>query len=73
LEINYDASGPTLEEMMPYYRRVQQEGRSLVVRGSFTPDEARLLRDGLDARGLYLFILIKDLSEMAPLRAILGL
>jgi hypothetical protein len=73
LEINYDALGPPLEAMMPYYRRVQQAGRSLLVRGSFTPEEASMLRNELDPRGLYVLILIKDLYEMEPLRAIMGL
>ena len=45
LEINHDASGPPLAKMIPYYRKVQDAGRSLVVRGAFTPDELRMLMD----------------------------
>ena len=48
LEINHDASGPPLAKMIPYYRQVQDAGRSLVVRGAFTPDELRMLMEVLD-------------------------
>ncbi len=73
LEINNDALGPPLEKMVPYFRRVQDAGRSLLIRGSFTPDEARLLRDALDPRGLYLLILVESVQQTETLRPILGM
>jgi hypothetical protein len=57
--------------MVPYFRMVQQARRSLVVRGSFTPDDIRLLVDSLDPRGLYLLILVKDVCEAEALRPLL--
>lgn len=72
-EINNDASGPPLEQMIPYFRMVQSAGRSLLIRGSFAPDDLRLLLDHLDARGLYLLILVRNLDEVATLRPILGM
>ena len=73
LEINNDALGPPLEEMIPYYRRVQTAGRSLLVRGSFTPEELRLLLEGLDPRGLYVLILVQDMAEVEVLRKVVGM
>ena len=73
LEINHDASGPPLSKMIPYYRRVQDTGRSLVVRGAFTPDELRMLMDSLDPRGLLLLIMVKDKAEIEIARPILGM
>jgi hypothetical protein len=70
-QINNDAIGPPLGEMVPYFRMVQQARRSLVVRGSFTPDDIRLLMDSLDPRGLYLLILVKDVREAEALRPLL--
>jgi len=72
-EINNDVSGPPLAEMVPYFQMVQRAGRSLIVRGSFNPDEMRLLMDSLEPRGLYLFILVTDMEEVASLKPLLGM
>jgi hypothetical protein len=72
-EINNDATGPTLDKMLPYFQMVQSAGRSLLIRGSFTPDQVRLLRDALSPRGLYLLILVRDLQEAEVLRPLLGM
>ena len=73
LEINHDASGPPLEHMIPFYRRVQKAGRSLIVRGSFTPDELRSLMDTLDPRGLLLLIMVENLEKVDVARPIVGM
>ena len=73
LEINNDAIGPPLADMVPYFRTVQRAGRSLLIRGSLTPDDARMLMDSLDARGLYLLVVVKDVREAEALRPILGM
>jgi hypothetical protein len=72
-EINNDDIGPPIGKMIPFYRRVQQAGRPLLVRGSFTPDQLRLLTGELDPRGLMLLIMVKDMNEAERLRHIAGL
>jgi hypothetical protein len=72
-EINNDAAGPPLESMVPFFRRVQEAGRSLLVRGAFTPEELRMLVGSLDPRGLALLIMVRDPSEVDRLRPIAGL
>lgn len=72
-EINHEDAGPPLAEMIPYFRMVQDQGRSLLIRGSFTSDELRLLSDELSAAGLYIQILVKDLAEVEKLRPIVGM
>jgi hypothetical protein len=72
-EINNDAIGPPLAEMVPYFRMVQEARRSLLIRGSLRPDDARLLMGSLDARGLYLLVVVKDVREAEALRPILGM
>jgi hypothetical protein len=72
-EINYDVAGPPFAEMVPYLRSVQEAQRSLLIRGSFTPDEARLLMSDLDPRGLYVLASVRDLHEAEALRPILGM
>jgi hypothetical protein len=73
LEINNDAIGPPLAEMVPYFRMVQQAQRSLLIRGALSPDDARLLMDALDPRGLYLLVVVKDHAEADALRPLLGM
>jgi len=57
--------------MVPYFQMVQAAQRSLLIRGSFTPDEIRLLMDSLDPRGLYLLIVVADKREAERLRPLL--
>lgn len=71
-EINNDAIGPPLVEMVPYFQMVQKTRRSLLVRGSLTPDDARLLMDSLEPRGLYLLVVVQDVQEADTLRPVLG-
>lgn len=70
-EINNDATGPPLTSMLPFFRKVQEARRPLLIRGSLTPDDARLLIDSLDPRGLYLLILVRDAREAMKLRPVL--
>jgi hypothetical protein len=72
-EVNYDVSGPSLEAMIPYYRMIQRAERPLLIRGSFTPDEARLLMDSLEPRGLYLYIMVSSIEEIETLRPLIGM
>ena len=72
-EINHEDVGPPLKEMIPYFRMVQDHDRSLLVRGSFTPDELMMIADELSPAGLYLQILTKDLAEIEKLRPHVGM
>ena len=45
--------------MVPYFQRIQSACRPLLIRGAFRPDELRLLTDRLEARGLYLNVMVK--------------
>lgn len=72
-EINNDVCGPPLEKMVPYFKMVQQANRPLLIRGSFTPDEIRLLMDSLEPRGLFLNIMITTMKEVEILRPLLGM
>lgn len=74
-EINYEvgSGGPDMAGMIPYFQRVQQAGRSLVIRGAFTPDEARMLMDSLDPCGLYIYVMVENMQEVETLRSALGM
>jgi len=70
-EINNDVSGPPLENMIPYFRRVQKARRPLLIRGSFSVQEMRLLLDALEPRGLFLNIMVNTMEEVERLRTML--
>jgi hypothetical protein len=72
-EINNDVCGPPLEKMVPYFQMVQQAERPLLIRGSFTPDEIRLLMDSLETQGLFLNIMVNTMQEVEILRPLLGM
>jgi hypothetical protein len=72
-EINNDVCGPPLEKMVPYFTMVQEAKRPLLIRGSFTPDEIRLLMDSLESRGLFLNIMVNTMEEIEILRPLLGM
>jgi hypothetical protein len=72
-EVNNDALGPPVKEMVRYFRKVQTAGRPLLIRGSFTTEEMRLLMDSLDPRGLFLNIMATSLKEVESLRPLVGM
>jgi hypothetical protein len=75
LQVNYEiiSGGPDVRGMLPFWQAIQMAGRSLLIRGGFTPDELRVLVDGLDPRGLYLYLMVQDMREVERLRPILGM
>jgi len=72
-EINNDVCGPPLESMVPYFQMVQTARRPLLIRGSFSREELRLLLDSLEPRGLFLNIMVNTMKEVEELRALLGM
>ena len=70
-EINNDACGPPLEEMVPHFQRVQKARRPLLIRGSFTAQEMRLLLDSLEPRGLFFNVMVNTTEEVETLKTLL--
>jgi hypothetical protein len=72
-EVNNDALGPGVLAMIPFFQRIQRAGRPLLIKGAFTPDELKLLADRLDARGLFLNVMVQNMAEVEPLRRVMGM
>ncbi len=70
-EINNDVGGPPVATMVPHFQKVQRARRPLLIRGSFTPEEMRLLMDNLNYEGLYLYVMVSDQREIDTLRPIM--
>jgi hypothetical protein len=67
-EINNDACGPPVKEMVPYFQMVQKAKRPLLIRGSFNPEEMRLLMNSLEPQGLFLNVMVKTMEEVEALK-----
>jgi hypothetical protein len=67
-QVNNDASGPPVKEMIPHFQKIQNAKKPLLIRGSFTTEEMRLLMDSLELRGLFLNIMVNSIDEIASLR-----
>jgi hypothetical protein len=72
-EINIEPFNIPVEDMVRYFRMVQKADRSLLIRGSVTPGEMRLLLDSLKPQGLYLHIVVEKQEEVEALRRAAGL
>jgi len=72
-EINIESFNIPVKGMIEYFKMVQDADRPLLIRGSLTEDELRLVVDSLDPRGLYLHIMPQDKKEIDALRPILGM
>ena len=72
-EINLETFNIPVAGMIEYFQRVQNADRPLLIRGATTEDEARLLMDSLDPRGLYLHLMPKNKEEVDALRPIFGM
>jgi hypothetical protein len=72
-QINIEPFNIPAEGMIPYFRAVQAARRPLVVRGTPSPDELKRLLDSLAPAGLYLQLLIQEMSEADAYARILDL
>jgi len=70
IQINKDVGGPTVEEMLPVFKKVLAKKR-LVVWGEFDDDEIAMLLDQLPAQGLMLHLVAPDVgAAQAQMEAI---
>ncbi len=72
-EVNQDALGPSAAEMIPHFQKVQRAQRPLLIKGSFTADELKLVMDSLDSRGLFLNIMLDSMDAAGDLRRVVGM
>jgi hypothetical protein len=72
-QVNNDALGPPVRSLIPWFQRIQQAGKPLLIRGSFTPDELRLVTDTLEPRGLFLNVMVSEAREIESLRPLVGM
>ena len=72
-EINNDASGPPVKDMVGYFQKVQKADRPLLIRGAFTPEDLKLLMDSLEPRGLFFNIMVNSMEQIERLRPLVNM
>ena len=60
IEVNKDVGGPSIEEMLPVFRRILEAGKRLVLWGSLDEADLSILQKELPGRPIFLSIVIAD-------------
>ena len=60
--------GSTIEKELPYFKRVQAEGKRLLIRGKLDRDDLASLRNHLSPNGLYLQVVVETVEETRAMR-----
>ena len=63
VEVNKDVGGPDIAGMINRLKKVQEKGRCLVIWGSLTEDEIRLIFDKLEPKGIFLNIIQPEFQK----------
>jgi hypothetical protein len=56
IQINRDNNGPSLEEMLPQFRKVLAKGRNLVIWGFLDERDIDLIYKNLPPEGIFFFL-----------------
>lgn len=67
IEINKDIGGPSIQEMVPVFEKVQRAGKNLIIWGSLDYDDVDCLSDCIESRGVYLNIVAPDVLSAAKM------
>ena len=64
IQINKDASGMEVDEIMPYFQKVQKSNKRLVIRGPLTEEDMLLISKNLSPNGLLIQTIMDNPSEV---------
>lgn len=68
IQINKDVGGTDVSGMLPFFKKVQDRGKRLMIRGKLDHEDLKLLRNALSPNGLYLQIVVERPAETLGLR-----
>jgi hypothetical protein len=68
IQINKDVGGLDVSGMLPFFKKVQQRGKRLLIRGKLDHGDLTLLKGELSPNGLYLQIVVESPAETKRLR-----
>jgi hypothetical protein len=68
IQINKDAGGLEVSGMLPFFKKVRERGKRLLIRGKLNNGDLALLRSELSPNGLYLQIVVENPAETKRFR-----
>ena len=68
IQFNKDTGDVKSSEMLPFLKKVQPRGKTLLIRGQLDRDDLRSLRKELSPQGLYLQIVVENPEEVRSLQ-----
>jgi hypothetical protein len=71
VELNYEVAGPSLEAMLPIWRRIQTS-KPLIVYGHFAEHEIETVARELDCKGLALHPVVTDVEQARRIQAVVA-
>jgi hypothetical protein len=71
-QVNRDVGGMDLKEMLPYLHKIQESKRCLIVRGTLTQRDLRLIKESLRSEGLLIQIVVNGCEEAEELQDVIG-
>jgi hypothetical protein len=72
VEINKDVAGPSVEQMLPQFRKVLEKKRGLVIWGDLTEEEIQTVFDNLEPEGIFFNILLPDFRQAQKVNVFLN-
>jgi hypothetical protein len=72
VEINKDAGGPSMLQMIPQFRKVLEKNRSLIIWGDLTEQDIWVVFDNLPPEGVFFNILLPDCKSAEKINMFLN-
>lgn len=69
-QINMDTTGMTLAEEMPYLQKIQQAERCMLLRGNYSLEDLKLIKNHLDSSGLAVQTVLSSVEEAERYRIV---
>jgi hypothetical protein len=63
IQINVDNNGPSLEMMLPQFKKALDTGRNLVIWGFLDESDIKLIYDNLPPEGIYFYLSVLDFES----------
>ena len=72
VEINKDSGGPTVKEMLPFYLKVLESKRCLVIWGDLNEEELQLVIDNVPLKGVFFNLVLPDCESAKRIQSFLN-
>jgi hypothetical protein len=72
IEVNKDVGGPQMDQMLPFFRKILEKKRCLVIWGDLSEEEIRLVFDKLPLEGVFFNIISQNFETAKKINSFLN-